>query len=157
MVWTYDLAKLATSPLYQVRRLVGDVIGNEPQLQDEEINFALTQRSSIYGAAAECCRAIASQYSRKANTAIQGMSVTYSSQAQAYLKMAVTLDAQASARGAGAMPYAGGISESDKEVQEQDSDRVPPQYTLEMNDNLLVPATGADGSNETTTDVAQGS
>lgn len=37
------------------------------------------------------------------------------------------------------MPYAGGISVMDKEMQEQDTDRVQPQFNIGLDDNLNMP------------------
>lgn len=136
MAWTYEPAKIATSTLYQVRRLIGDVIQNDPQLQDEEIAFALTQRSSIYGAAADCARMLAGQFSRRATTSVTGMNVQFSNQAIAYSKLADQFETLANARG-GALPYAGGISVTDKQNQEADTDRVGGQYAIGMDDDYF--------------------
>ena len=136
MAWTYEAANLATSSLYQVRYLVGDIIDVEHLVDDEEINFALTQRPSIYGAAAMVCRSLAAKFSRKVDTVDKDLRTTYSSQAIAYAKMAVNYETQASVR-SGGLPYAGGISVADKITNEQDPDRVPPSFTIDMDDNYL--------------------
>lgn len=143
MTWSYSLADLATSQKDQVRRLLGDVIASDQQIADEEINFAITTRSNVYGAAAECARFIAAQYSRKADvvTASPGggqLKTNYSQQAKSYLTLAAAMDLKAAATGGGA-PYAGGISIADKQNAEQDDDRVAPQFDLGMTDNLTNP------------------
>lgn len=136
MTWTYDVAGLSSNSKDQMRLLVGDTLSDDPQLQDEEIQFLLTTRSSIYGAAAQCCRSIASQYSRKAD-AVQGeLHTLYSAQAKAYSARAAEYENRSVAAG-GALPYAGGISIADKQAQEQNADRVPPQFALGMEDNYL--------------------
>ena len=71
MAWSYNVGQISTSALFQVRRLIGDVLAADQQLQDEEINWTLGRFSSIYGAAAECCRDIAAQFARKVDT-VQG-------------------------------------------------------------------------------------
>jgi hypothetical protein len=140
MTWTYDPTQIAANPVYQVRRLIGDVITSDQQIADEEIAFALTQRSSIYGAAADCCRYISAQYSRKTNvvTTSPGGSLTqnFSQQANAYAAKAAALDNMSVARG-GALPYAGGTSVADKESQESDPDRVAPSFNIGMDENDL--------------------
>jgi len=136
MTWTYNTSLIATNNLYQVRLLIGDVVIEKPKLQDEEINFALSLRPSVYGAAADCCRIIAAQYSDRASVAIQGMNVTYQNQAIAYSKRADEFDMKAVARGGG-LPYAGGISISDKTAVDSDTDRMEPGFTIGQFDNPL--------------------
>lgn len=68
MSCTYTVADLMTSTKDQVRFLIGDTNSNDQQLQDEEIDFTLTIRSSIWGAPAVCCESIASSASREADT-----------------------------------------------------------------------------------------
>ena len=140
MTWSYSVATIATTPKDQVRRMIGDVIQTDQQIADEEIAFAITQRSSVYGAAADCCRFIAAQYSRKVDVVTQGaggmLKTNYSAQATAYKAMAANFESIAVSRG-GAMPYAGGISVSDKQSNEGDSDRVAPQFNIGMDDNQL--------------------
>lgn len=157
MSWTYNLATLSTTPKDQVRRLIGDVVFSDQQISDEEIVWILTQRSSIYGAAAECCRFIAGQYSRKVDVVTQAsgggaLKTNYSAQAQAYLRLAQTLEGRSAMVGGG-LPYAGGISVSDKQNNEQDSDRVAPQFNIGMEDSYL--PVGPVG-NETNADAPSG-
>lgn len=146
MTWSYSVADLATSAKDQVRLLIGDTVSSDAQLQDEEISYYLTTRSSAYGAAAECCRTLANQYSRSVDSAAGDTKEAYSQMAKAYALRAVQFES-AAAQGGSALPYAGGISEADKLSQEQNPDRVPPVFTIGMDDNMLpVPAAG----NETT-------
>ena len=146
MTWTYDVSTLLTSKLMQVRFLVGDTVSTDPQMQDEEINFALTQRSSIYGAAADVCRALASKLSRQADTVDKDLRTTLSAKATAYSRRAMAYETKAIVR-SGALPYAGGISVSDKIVNELDTDRVAPNFTIDMDDNYLpVPPVGEEGT-----------
>jgi len=142
--WTYDASSILTVPVYQVRRLIGDVISNDPQIYDAEISFALTQRSTIYGAAAECCSYIASQYARKVDVTSPGeIRTAYSSQAAKYKGMAAFFNARSATRGGGVTPYSGGISVSDKVSIQADTNRVQPQFVLAMQDNLIpVPVGG---------------
>ena len=141
MTWSYVPSALATSAKDQVRRLIGDVILTDQQIMDEEINFALTQRSSIYGAAADCCRFLQAQFSRKIDLVTQSggggaLKSNFSAQSLQYGKLAALYEAKAVALG-GALPYAGGISVSDKQNQELDTDRVQPDFTVGMEDNLI--------------------
>lgn len=134
MSWYYDPTSLATNKLMQVRYLVGDTLPLDPQVQDEEITFALSQRTSVYGAAAIVCRALSSQLSRQADTVDKDLRTTLSARATAYSRRAAAYEVQAMAR-SGAMPFAGGISVSDKVNREMDPDRVAPQFNLDMDEN----------------------
>ena len=144
--WSYDptlfSTSTATGPTMICRRLIGDVLASDQQLQDGEINFAIGQYSNIYLAAAECSRWISSQYSRKVDLVTGTLKTNYSEAAKAYTLRAKELEARGMARG-GAMPYCGGISLADKRAQEADTDRVPPQFKLGLEDNVLNPAGNA--------------
>jgi hypothetical protein len=152
-LWSYS-GDPTTSNKDAIRFLIGDTIYSDPQLQDPEINFAYTTRGNIWGAAAMLCRALAAQLSRQADVVDQNLRNAYSQRARAYMIRASDYEVQAAIR-SGAMPYAGGISIADKQQQEQDTDRVAPQFQLGMDDNFLPvgPAgneslTGGDTSDE---------
>lgn len=136
MAWTYNPANLATSKPDQVRLLIGDTLSTDQQLQDSEIAWFITQRASVWGAAADACRSLSTQYARLSDTVTGELHTTYSQKSTAYAKRAGEYEAKANARG-GAPPYAGGISVQDKISQELDPDRVQPQFQLGMDDNLL--------------------
>ncbi len=136
MTWSYATAQLATSKLMQVRFLIGDTQPSDPLVQDEEVAFALSQRTSPYGAAAILCRAISARLSREADTVDKDLRTTLSARATAYARRAADYEAQANIFG-GATPYAGGVSISDKVINERNTDRVQPQFTIDMDDNYL--------------------
>lgn len=133
-MWTYDPTHLATTALFQLRWLIGDTLPKDPLLQDEELTWAITQRSSIYGAAADCCRSIAARLSREAD-ATQGPATThYSVRARNYRAQAGSYDVMAMARSAG-LPYSGQISRTDYNNMVSDTDRMAPQFRLGLDEN----------------------
>lgn len=134
--WTYDPALLATSQLFQVRTLIADVNFNDQLLWDEQITFALTQRGNIYSAAADCCRQIAAKYSRDIDISEGLLRKTFSVRQRAFADRAGELDMRAKFTGKG-LPYAGGISRSDKQLREQNTDRVMPQFMIGLMDDWL--------------------
>jgi len=136
MTWSYTPATLATVVKDQVRFLIGDTLSTDQQVQDEEIVFAISQRSSIWGAAAECCRALAAKFARSVDMSAGSSKSSFSQMAKAYTGKALDFEAKAAMGGAG-MPYAGGISVADKLQQEMDSDRVNPQFQIGMDDDFL--------------------
>lgn len=136
--WSYDASRVDSVTLYQVRRILGDVIYEDQQLQDAEILFAISQRANIYGAAADCARYLAGQYARKPDvTSPGGITTNYGGQAKKFRDMANDLEAQSRARGGGVIAYAGGISVSDKVTVQQDGDRVQPSFNIGMMDNSI--------------------
>lgn len=136
MSWSYDITTLASSTKDQVRLLIGDTLIAAPQFQDEEIAFLVTQNGSVYGAAAACCRSLATQYARSADITAGDQSVKFSQMSKSYLQKALAFQAQAALTGVGA-PYVGGISVSDKSQNEQDTDRVAPAFKVDIFDNNL--------------------
>jgi len=148
MTWTYVIASIETVPLYQVRFLIGDTLSADPQLQDEEVTYALTVRGSVWAAAATCCLSLSAQYSRKADTVQGDLHSTYSQRSKAYALRAAEYESKAVALG-GALPYAGGISISDKNNVINDSDRVPPNFNIGMDDDYL-PVSPVGNENDST-------
>ena len=142
MTWNYDVTSLGSTPLFQVRFLIGDTFSNDQQLQDEELNFTLAQRGSIWGAAAMACRSIATNKSRLSDTVTGELRTMYSSQAKAYNARAAQYEDFAAVR-SGALPIVGGVSVTEKLNQEADPDRVTPAFNRNMTDNLNYPISPA--------------
>lgn len=136
MTWTYDPTQLATKPLYAVRWLIGDTLAKDPQLQDEELAWALTQRTNIYGAAADACNAIAARLSREADTTQGPAHTLYSSRARSYRAQAGTFEVKAMARSAG-LPYGGQMSVADYEAMASDPDRIGGVFKIGMDDDFI--------------------
>lgn len=136
--WTYS-GDPTTSNKDAIRFLIGDTLPNDPQVYDGEISYAYTTRGTVYGAAAMCCRAMATQYSRRVDSVQSDLRTVYSSMAKAYAMRAIEYDARAAIDGAGSagLLYAGGISLVDKQTREDDTDRVKPQFNLGMTDNSI--------------------
>ncbi len=134
MTWTYSVSSFDTTTSdgrrNSVRLLIGDTNTNDQQVQDEEIAFALTEKSNnIYYAAAWLCSVLASKYSRYVDTQLDGaLESKYSQIAQNYKQLAVMLTDQgkASSSGGGLGLYAGGISVTAIESARQSADRPKP-------------------------------
>jgi len=143
-MWSYDPTQLpvkGTTPTQAqlknaVRRMLGDVIPTDQQLQDEEIIFALGQWPSFWRAAADCARSLAAQLARFPDVVTGELKTNYSERAKQYLRQAGQWDNMAVARG-GALAYAGGISLADKIRQEENTDRVAPAYNRGMQENYI--------------------
>lgn len=136
MAWTFSSDM--TSPINQIRVLVGDVDTTDQQIQDEVINAYLPggplAAGSIYLAAAQCCEAIASAYARQVTVSIGTTGATLEPRMQHYRDRARDLRAQ-NLRYGGVTPYAGGQSISDKQSQETNTDREASAFGVTTGDD----------------------
>ena len=151
MAWNYNITELLTKPVFQARFLIGDTNENDHQLEDEEIEFALTVRASIWGAAATCCESISANLSRKADTTTGELRTLYSSLSRAYHARAGAYEQKSSEMG-GALPFAGGISVAQKILAETDPDRVQPAFNRNLTDNNNYPLAPAGNEPSVLTD-----
>lgn len=130
MTWSYS-GDPASSDLDQVRFLIGDTDTDDQLVNNEEVDWSLSQ-FSVYIAAAELCDAIAAKFARKVDKSVGDLKISFSKQGEQYSKKAKQLRSRGSF--AGITPYAGGISVSDKESTRENSDRVSPTFRKGMTD-----------------------
>jgi len=130
MTWSY--AAPGVSSKDTVRFLVQDTLEDEPLIQDEEIEWMLTQFADVRQAAAQVAENIARLFARQANTRTPELSVDFAERAKQYRVLASQLKQDSAALGA--IPYAGGISFSDKLAQEAVTDRVAPAFVTALHD-----------------------
>ena len=136
MAWTYSPTDLNTTTdegrLNSVRLLIGDTVLADPQLQDEEITFALSQtgNNNVYTAAAWCCRIIAAKYSRMVTTQLDGvLESLYSDRIKHYALLAQQIsELGKSATGRGLGVSGGGISITEMNTVSQNPDRPVPAF-----------------------------
>ena len=118
-----------------MRFWIGDTTETTPQLSDEEIAYLLSLTDgAVLPAAILGCLQLANRYSSQVDFAVETeLRVSLSQRADAYARRAQELreevDRQTTS-GLAPLPYAGGISRSDMQRQEQDSDRVPPGFVV---------------------------
>lgn len=124
------LDKTTTGLKNTVRLLIGDTDTNDEQLEDQEIEFALSENNNnTYYAAAWSARAIASKYSRQVTTEVSGaLRAEYSDLSKQYYKLADTLEYKGKTSGATVDVIAGGIKVSRVNSVEQLTDRVKPSF-----------------------------
>lgn len=134
MSWSYDPTNLDTTTsagrLNSVRLLVGDTNTDDQQVQNEEITFSLSETGeNIYSAAAWVARTIASQYSRRVNTQLDGaLSADYSDLAEQYYKLAEDLEYRGKTNGAVLGVAAGGLTVSDIQAVRANTNRVEGSF-----------------------------
>lgn len=131
MTFTYASTDLSTS-LAQVRSILGDTNAADPQLSDEEITFYLTTFGGVYYAGAACCDAIAAKYARQIDGSVGPLSRSFSQRQTNYLALGRRLRYLAATQSA--VPYAGGISITDKTATNTQSDRVQPAFSKAWDD-----------------------
>lgn len=133
MSWSYT-QNPSTSDKDMVRFKIGDTLASDQLLQDEEISSILVEQPDPTLAAAICSEAIAGRFSRLADTTVGKTSISYSQKATAYMELATKMRKQYK-QSYKAVPYAGGISEADKQIDKDDTDRTQPYFERGMFDN----------------------
>jgi len=132
--FSYDDTDLGTDTasgrLNATRFLLGDTDSGDPQVQDTEVTFALSETGdNIYFAAAWLARTVASKYSRQVNIDLDGqLSVDYSDLARQYNRLADQLEYQGTKAGGRLGIKAGGITKTSIEAARQNTNRVKPTF-----------------------------
>jgi hypothetical protein len=128
MAWTYS-GDPSANARDAIRFLIGDTDTTDQLLSDEEIAWVNSEASgtstgttALYDAAYRCCLTIASKLAREADKQIGDLSVSMSQRAKAYREQASSLKELSGREGGVPIPYAGGITISDKEIDEENSD-----------------------------------
>ena len=143
MAWSYDASNLNTTTasgrLNSVRFLVGDTDTSDQLVQNEEINFGLSQTGDdIYKAASWVCRGIVAKFSRLVDTTLDGaLSAKYSDKVKQYQTLASQIENQGKkVSGKSLGVFAGGVSISDMGVANEDTDRFVPAFGINTFDNV---------------------
>ena len=145
MTWTYTPD--FTVQRDRVRFLVGDTNTADQLISDEEIQYMGTIEGSDFSVAAGCCEAIAGVLGRKVDMTEGKLSIKLSQRSKGYMDRAARLRWRDATM---ALPFSGGASVSEKEANNNDTDRVPPAFWRGQLDNPE--ATPDTPSNSNTTD-----
>ena len=122
-----------------MRFLIGDTDTCDQQMSDKEIEYLLISEGSVDDAAILAAETLAAKYSRLVDEQVGAVRISYSQRSKRYSEIANTIKSRVA--GQGAAPYCGGISKSDKQVDECDTDRVEPSFTRDLHENeRLTPA-----------------
>lgn len=145
MSWNYS-GDPRTSTKDEVRFWLQDTDPADKLIEDEEILYVLVTEPEPIKAAASICDALSVRYSREADRQLGDFRVSLSQKAIAFAQRAKDLRTSA-ARNIGRLPipYAGGISASDKQSQALNPDRVKPAFQLGMHDNPGEPTKAGEG------------
>lgn len=132
--WTYS-GDPSSSLRDAVRFLIRDTDEANAKVSDEEIAWLLTQNNDdVYSAAIYAADNVATYFSNQIRTKTVGaLSITYAATATEYRLLAKDLRLRRIRFGA-FIPYSGGISKSDKETNESDTDWSKPAFSRGMHD-----------------------
>lgn len=145
MAWTYDPTQFndATAGTYtgstkgirwQVRLYIFDTNTNRQLFQDEEIDWIQTTEMNAFTMGAALCDMLVAKAGGIRRKRISDFDISYD--VEFYRSLAATLRA----RGAGhQVPYAGGISVSDKLAQQSNPDWVSPAIPRGLDNNPAAP------------------
>lgn len=134
MSWTYILP--ITTPKDEVRFHSGDTDASRPLVQDEEIAYVLSKQPNVTLAAAIICDSIVGKLSQNTDASVGDVSESSSQAAEAFRKKAADLRKEA---GKLALPLFGGITHSQKDKLDQDTDLVQPSFRIGQDDHPEVP------------------
>ena len=145
MAWTYNTSDLNSTStgasLARVRFLAQDVSTGDQLIEDEAINWVLSDYPNVFDAAAVVARAIGAKFAQRAsNESVLDASLAYTNRANHYDALAEKLEKKGKdPRSLSIAPYAGGISVNDKNTQMDDTDWSKPAFARGMHDH---PGTG---------------
>lgn len=137
MTWSYNFPLTANKD--KVRFLIGDTDTNDHHVEDEEINYALESEGGVKPAAALICWSQAAKYAKQADKEVDDLRIYYSQKSEAFRELAEQFTSQSSAAAAlTVIPSAGGISKTQKQAMEDDTDRVEPAFTRDSMKELFI-------------------
>lgn len=133
MSWTYS-GNPGSSAKDAVRFLIGDTDSKDPLLLDGEIVWLLSlYNNSPINAAIRACETVMTKFSRLADESVGQVKISYSQKYKAYQNMSAALTERLTKEDM--TPFAGGISKSQKKEEEQNTDRVKPDFTKHQMEN----------------------
>lgn len=135
MTWSYS-GDPASSDKDAARFHAGDTETTDQLATDEEFNFALLDQPDPRLAAAVVLEALAARFSRQADKRVGQISEQLSQRAEAFAARAKDLRRLASSK---ALPVFGGLSISEKDSLDQDTDAVQPSFRIGQFDNPEIP------------------
>jgi hypothetical protein len=133
MAWTYLSTAPGSSDKSYVRLRVGDTTSGDQLLQDEEILAVLDEETNVNKAASVCARTISAYFARRVDKTVGKLKIAMNQASEHYAALA---DSLAFEGGRKAAFWAGGVTLSDKEDTEADTDRWAPVFKMGQFDNV---------------------
>lgn len=132
MTWAYLSTAPASSDKSWVRLRIGDTSSGDQLLQDEEINALISIGGDKHMGAALAAETVGGYFARRADKTVGKLSISFGKVSESFFALAERLRTESNY---GATPYAGGISESDMETDEDDTDLPARLFSLGQFDN----------------------
>lgn len=138
MTWSYiPFGKPGHSDRDKVRVLVGDTCENEPLVEDDVFDFALSEYpSSLRFAAAVVLRSLAARFARQVSVSVGDVHCTnVAARAKGFRDLADDYDPDGMTREVALVnPRFGGLSIAEKEALAENEDAVQPSFYRGQND-----------------------
>ena len=130
MTWTYTSSSGVSTDRDKIRLLIGDVSSSAAKtFNDEELTFFGDEGGNVYGGAAIACEAFAAYYADQVSKSVGSLRIDLSNRHDHFIKQANEFQTRAASGSVGTPQlYAGGLSISDKDTVEADTDRVQPDF-----------------------------
>lgn len=136
MAWNYS-GDPSSSKKDELRFNIGDTDSQDQLMSDGEINYLLTKSNqSIALSCISACDLLAMKFARLADESVGQVRISYSQKYAQYLKMKEAFRSKAAIDEC--MPYAGGISQSDKETMRDNGDLVQPIFSRHQHEAKAV-------------------
>ena len=119
----------------KARFYAGDVCADDPLVQDEDFDFALSEFANPKLAAALVLRSLAARFARDVSCKVGDVALTnVAARMKGYLDLADELDPEGLTKSEIVIPKFGGLAWSEKEELLDDTDAVQPAFTKGQND-----------------------
>ncbi len=132
MTWTYS-GDPRDSEVDAIRFLIGDVNTNDQLINDEEILYLISTEPTTLQRAIVAANTILLSFAMLIDKSVGDLKISASQRHKNYMAVIVMLEDRAGA--SAGLPFAGGISVTDKTAREGKSDRVKPAFKVDMNRN----------------------
>jgi hypothetical protein len=134
MPFTYDPQLL--SSLDQVRFLIGDTDVHDPQLDDDEVLYLLTENNgAVRAAATAAIDALIAKYARQVDKWVGDLKILASQRYEQYVALRDTLVEGGGSPVLMGIPTAGGVYAAENEVARLNTALVPSLFRKGMHDN----------------------
>lgn len=131
MTWDYDVALLEQKD--QVRFLIGDTDASNPLVQNEEIEWALSEQGNVYAAAALVAQTLGGRFATTADKSVGDLKLKFSEQSRNFFELAKNLKMQVLSLSQ--VQSAGADVIATKEANEADTTLVEPKFTKDMHEH----------------------
>lgn len=131
MSWSYASSAPESSDRSYIRLRLGDNSSGAPLFSDEELDAFLTLEGHRLLAAASAAESLGARYARRTDKTVGRLRIAGQQAGENFFALAKRLRYEA---GCSALPYAGGISVSDKAAAVADDDLVQSQFGIGMHD-----------------------